>query len=62
MILLCGELAEIEPPMIDPTEWRTDLSQLALLLTESCRDVDPSSTDEVLSSLRNQAESQGADF
>lgn len=62
MILLCGELSELEPPMIDPVEWRSDLAELALLLTESCRKVDPLSTDEALSALRNQAESGGDDF
>ncbi len=62
MILLCGELSELEPPLIHPVEWRADLAELALLLTESCRKVDPSSTDEALSALRNQAESGGTDF
>ncbi|MCA9064527.1 MAG: hypothetical protein KDA96_15760, partial [Planctomycetaceae bacterium] len=51
MILLCGEFALIEPPGLDPVEWRTDLSELAWLLTESCRRVDPASTDEILESL-----------
>lgn len=59
MILLCGEFAEVEPPQLDPVEWRRDLADLAALLTESCRAVDPSSTDEVLTALRSHA--QGMD-
>ncbi len=56
MILLLGEFAEIEPPLLDPVEWRRDLADLASLLTDSCRAVDPSSTDEVLTTLRGHAE------
>lgn len=55
MILLLGEFAEIEPPQLDPVEWRRDLAELASLLTDSCRAVDPSSTDEVLTTLRGHA-------
>lgn len=51
MILLCGEFSQIEPPGIPPDEWRRDLAELAFILTESCRAVDPDSTDEVLESL-----------
>lgn len=56
MILLCGEFAQLEPPGLDPAEWRHDLAELASILTESCRAVDPSSTDEIITTLRNQAE------
>ncbi len=58
MILLCGEFAMLEPPGLDPVEWRRDLTELASLLTESCRAVDPNSTDEVITTLRAQAEGQ----
>lgn len=51
MILLCGEFAQIEPPNLDPHEWRSDLSELAALLTDSCRAVDPDSTDQTLNTL-----------
>lgn len=53
MILLCGEFAQIEPPGIPPQEWRNDLAELAALLTDSCRAVDPASTDETLTALEN---------
>ena len=56
MILLCGEFAQLEPPGLDPVEWRHDLAELASILTETCRVVDPSSTDEIITTLRNQAE------
>ncbi len=55
MILLCGEFAQLEPPGIDPREWRRDLAELAAILTESCRAVDPGSTDEVISTLKSQS-------
>ncbi|MEZ6042611.1 MAG: DEAD/DEAH box helicase [Planctomycetaceae bacterium] len=54
LILLCGEFSQIEPPNIDPAEWRTDLAELASILTDSCRAVDPDSTDEVVEALQNQ--------
>lgn len=62
MILLCGEFAEIEPPELDPQEWRRDLSDLAALLTETCRAVDPSSTDEVITALRSHAAGMDTEF
>lgn len=54
MILLCGEYAQIVPPEIPGDRWRSDLAELAALLTDSCREVDPSSTDEVLSELSDR--------
>ncbi len=56
MILLCGEFAQLEPPGLDPVEWRNDLAELAAILTNSCRAVDPNSTDEVISTLKAQSE------
>lgn len=55
MILLCGEFAQIEPPHIEPADWRRELSELAALLTDSCRAVDPGSTDETLHALESRA-------
>lgn len=51
MILLCGEYTQIVPPGIPGERWRSDLAELAALLTDSCRLVDPTSTDEVLNEL-----------
>jgi hypothetical protein len=61
MILLCGEFAQIEPPHIDPVRWRQDLNELAALLTMSCREVDPASTDETLI-LLEAVQSSSDDF
>lgn len=59
MILLCGEFAGVQPPGIEPADWQRDLAELAGQLTESCRAVDPSSTDETLSALeQRQQESE----
>ena len=53
MILLCGEFAQIEPPGIPPETWRSELAELAALLTDSCRAVDPTSTDETITALES---------
>jgi len=59
MILLCEEFACIQPPGIEPADWQRDLAELASRLTESCRAVDPSSTDETLTALElRQQESE----
>jgi superfamily II DNA/RNA helicase len=62
LILLCGEFADLEPPQLDPVEWRRDLAELAAILTESCRAVDPASTDETLTALRSHAAGQDLRF
>jgi superfamily II DNA/RNA helicase len=48
LILLCGELAQVCPPGIDPSAWQAELRDLAERLTASCREVDPTSTDETI--------------
>lgn len=55
MILLCGEFSQIVPPGISPPIWHRDLAELASILTDSCRAVDPASTDEIVESLQNQS-------
>jgi hypothetical protein len=62
LILLCGEFADLEPPQLDAVEWRRDLAELAAILTESCRAVDPASTDETLTALRSHAAGQDLKF
>lgn len=59
MILLCGEFAQIEPPQIEPAAWRSELAELAALLTDSCRTVDPGSTDETLHALESRTTDPG---
>lgn len=48
LILLVAEFARMTPADTDPDEWRADLHDIADRLTESCRQVDPLSTDEAL--------------
>jgi hypothetical protein len=47
-ILLLGEFAQVCPPDVPPEDWQKDLRGIADQLTESCRAVDPNSTDEVI--------------
>jgi superfamily II DNA/RNA helicase len=48
LILLLGEFAQVTPIGLDPTTWQADLRDIADRLTESCRLVDPTSTDEAI--------------
>lgn len=48
LILLCEEFRQVTPPGISTDEWRTELRDIADRLTESCREVDPASTDETI--------------
>jgi len=48
LILLCGELAMVNPPDVATSAWQDDLRDLAEQLTASCRAVDPTSTDEMI--------------
>jgi superfamily II DNA/RNA helicase len=48
LILLCGEFAEVPAADIGRDEWRAELREIADRLTESCRVVDPTSTDEAI--------------
>lgn len=48
LILLCGELVQVTPPEISPADWQAELREIADQLTESCRAVDPTSTDEMI--------------
>lgn len=48
LVLLLGEFSQVTPPGMDGEEWRTRLRTLADRLTNSCRAVDPQSTDYAL--------------
>ena len=48
LILLVGEFLQFCPPDTTEEEWRGDLEDVARGLTESCRAVDPSSTEKAL--------------
>ncbi len=48
MILLCGEFSQVTPIGLDEAVWRDELRELAEKLTETCRQIDPESTDQML--------------
>jgi hypothetical protein len=48
LVLLLGEFSQLTPPNVDPVAWRNELRDLAVKLTESCRKIDPNSTDSAL--------------
>jgi hypothetical protein len=48
LILLCEEFAQLTPPDTPAEEWQEFLRDLANRLTDSCRRVDPTSTEETI--------------
>jgi superfamily II DNA/RNA helicase len=48
LILLCEEFSAINPPEVEPAAWQAELRELAERLAASCREVDPSSTDDAI--------------
>jgi hypothetical protein len=48
LILLCEEFAQLTPPDVLPEEWQGFLRDLANRLTDTCRRVDPASTEETI--------------
>jgi hypothetical protein len=48
MILLCGEFAQLTPPLMSSALWQEELGEIASRLTDICRNVDPESTDKLL--------------
>ncbi len=58
MILLLAEFASLTPPETEESQWRGDLQEISNLLAESCRRVDPTSTEKTL----EQAQAEEAEF
>jgi superfamily II DNA/RNA helicase len=52
LILLCEEYRQVTPDGIAPADWQAELRDIADRLTESCRAVDPASTDEMIEKAR----------
>jgi superfamily II DNA/RNA helicase len=48
LILLCAEFSQVCPIDTTPEAWQADMRDLANQLTESCRAIDPASTDEMM--------------
>jgi superfamily II DNA/RNA helicase len=51
MILLCEEFAQLTPKDTTPAEWELRLREISQVLTDTCRTVDPQSTDEMLEEM-----------
>jgi superfamily II DNA/RNA helicase len=54
MILLCGEFAQLTPKDTTAADWELRLREISQVLTESCRAVDPQSTDEMLEEMAEE--------
>lgn len=54
MILLCQEFSQFCPTAISQADWSTEMNDIAEQLTESCRHIDPESTDKALESMSQQ--------
>ena len=52
LILLCAEFALVSPPDADAAEWQEELRELADRLTETCRDIDPQSTEKTIEQIQ----------
>jgi superfamily II DNA/RNA helicase len=48
LVLLIAEFLQFCPPDAEPEAWRADLGEVAAQLTETCRQVDPTSTEKAL--------------
>jgi len=48
LILLLEEFSQLTPPELTPQEWQTELRDIAAQLTETCRVVDPNSTEQTI--------------
>ncbi|WP_437194647.1 DEAD/DEAH box helicase [Planctomicrobium sp. SH527] len=59
MILLCEEFAELCPAGITHEEWKSDLAWISEVLINSCREVDPESTDKALEAMEAAAVALG---
>ncbi len=57
MILLLDEMANIPPIETTIETWENPLDELAERLTETCRSIDPQSTDEILTQPGSDADS-----
>lgn len=59
MILLCEEFAELCPAGTTHQEWKSDLAWISEVLINSCREVDPESTDKALEAMEAAAVALG---
>ena len=55
MILLCDEFSQLTPKGTTSPDWELRLREISQVLTESCRAVDPQSTDEMLEEMAEES-------
>ncbi len=48
LILLLGEFSQVTPDGMESADWQLELRYIAEQLTASCREIDPTSTDEAI--------------
>ena len=48
LLWLLEEFQQLTPAGVDPVAWQTELKTIAEILTETCRTVDPTSTEETI--------------
>lgn len=48
LILLLEEFAMLNPPEVSAEDWKSELREISERITASCREVDPTSTDEII--------------
>ena len=58
LILLVGEFRDLCPPELDTAAWQFELDEISQQLIESCRHVDPASTDHVLEQAGEEPEAE----
>lgn len=58
LILLLAEFREFCPIEVDPFEWQDELDDITNRLTETCRHVDPTSTDKTLEQAKLLSEDE----
>lgn len=56
LILLCGEFAQVCPADLDQAAWQAEMRDISDRLTNSCRVVDPASTDEIIQQAKMAAD------
>ena len=61
MVLLCEEFAQLTPPGTTSEVWTRELREIIRICTESCRQIDPESTDKLLEVMHETADVVEAD-
>ena len=61
LILLLDEFEQVTPPGVEPDAWKADLKEIADRLTETCRGVDPTSTEEAIKKAKAADVVEGED-